>query len=111
MFDVPIEFPFPIVMDDKIICVDVPVTLDIEPTDAGDRDYVIAGASIFGRKLHQDKVLDPASKDHTVSYKDPLYREIIRYAEKHAKFAIEEAWDRWVASRAERAADAARDMR
>jgi hypothetical protein len=111
MFDVQVEYPMPVIMDDKIVCVDVSVTLEIEPTDQGDTDWYIAGVQIWGRKLHQDKVIDPNHKDHSVSRKDPLFREISKWAAVHAKFAIEEQWDRWVESRSERAADAARAMR
>jgi hypothetical protein len=108
MFDVRIDYPLPVILDDKIVCVETSVTLEIEPIDRGDTDWHITNIWLDGRKLHDNGMLDPKNAEHKVPRKDPLWREINAYAHKHAVFAIETKWDDWVSSRAERIADAKR---
>lgn len=105
MFDVWIDYPLPVILDDKIVCVETSVMLEIEPTDRYDTNWCIVAIWIDGRKMH-GTVIDPKNDEHKIPRKDPLYKLILDYAEKHCVFAIETKWNDWVNRRAERIADA-----
>jgi hypothetical protein len=109
MFEQIMEYPLPIAFEGGlVVCVDVTITLELEPVPDGGRDWDIVGMTIYGNKMHAGFVDPGKPKDYTIPVRDPMFCAIRNYAIKHWSTPINDKWDKWVSSRAERIADARR---
>jgi hypothetical protein len=108
MFQHLIEYPLPVVFDGGlIVCVDVTITLEIEPTFRGSREWQISRMWIWGNRKVGPLIADNAD-DHEIPSRDPMFKAIAKYAEQRCEIGISEKWDEWIASKSERIADARR---